>query len=76
MDDPDDPTVAALAWLLASDEPAVRYLARRDLLGEREGDPRAADALDLNPLRVLRAASVTPGGGRARPGSAPPGSTG
>ena len=37
MDDPEDPTTAALAWLLASDEPAVRHLARRDLLGEREG---------------------------------------
>ena len=41
MDDPaDDPTRAAVAWLLASDEPAVRYLARRDLLGEAA----AADA--------------------------------
>ena len=30
----DDPTAAAVAWLLASEEPAVRSLARRDLLDE------------------------------------------
>jgi hypothetical protein len=30
----DDKTSAAVGWLLASAEPAVRLLARRDLLGE------------------------------------------
>ena len=48
----DDPTRAALAWLLASDEPAVRHLARRDLLGD--GDGAAADA-----ARVLEGPKVT-----------------
>ncbi|HET6642963.1 MAG TPA: hypothetical protein VFG93_06780, partial [Gaiellaceae bacterium] len=28
-------STAAVEWLVASDEPAVRYLARRDVLGER-----------------------------------------
>ncbi len=33
---------AAVEWLLASDEPAIGYLARRDVLGERiEPDPEA-----------------------------------
>ena len=31
----DDPTAAAVGWLLRSEEPAVRTLARRDLLDER-----------------------------------------
>src|SRR5918993_5163912 len=45
MDDPaDDPTRAAVAWLLASDEPAVRYLTRRDLLGDPDSEAAAADA--------------------------------
>src|SRR5829696_6136994 len=37
----DDPTAAALAWLLSCDEPAVRYLTRREL---EEGDDAAAAA--------------------------------
>src|SRR5918993_446811 len=45
MDDPADaPTRAAVAWLLASDEPAVRYLTRRDLLGDPDSEAAAADA--------------------------------
>ncbi|HEX8928647.1 MAG TPA: hypothetical protein VGA45_07030 [Actinomycetota bacterium] len=40
----DDPTRAAVAWLLASDEPAVRYLTRRDLLGDPDSEAAAADA--------------------------------
>jgi hypothetical protein len=33
---------AAVEWLLAADEPAIRHLARRDVLGERlEPDPQA-----------------------------------
>jgi hypothetical protein len=31
----DDPTEAAMGWLLRSKEPAVRTPARRDLLDER-----------------------------------------
>ncbi|TMD11111.1 MAG: hypothetical protein E6J00_14455 [Chloroflexi bacterium] len=35
-------TTPAIAWLLASEEPAVGYLTRRDVLGERlEPDPEA-----------------------------------
>lgn len=37
-----DPSGAALGWLLASEEPAVRFLIRRDVLGEEAGDDRAA----------------------------------
>jgi hypothetical protein len=48
MDDPgDDPGPAALAWLLDSDEPAVRYLTRRDVLGDRDGAAAAADAAQI-----------------------------
>jgi hypothetical protein len=43
----DDPTVAALAWLLSSDEPAVRYLTRRELLDDRDGAAAAAEAAQL-----------------------------
>ena len=70
MDDPDDPTPAALAWLLASDEPAVRYLARRDLLGERDGGALAADAarrLEGPKARALLAGQRPDGGFGVRP---------
>ena len=70
MDDPDDPTAAALAWLLASDEPAVRYLARRDLLGERDGGALAADAarrLEGPKARALLAGQRPDGGFGVRP---------
>jgi hypothetical protein len=43
----DDPTTAALAWLCSSDEPAIRYLTRRDVLGDRDGAAAAADAAQL-----------------------------
>lgn len=43
----DDPTVAAVAWLLSSDEPAVRYLTRRELLDDRDGAASAVDAVQL-----------------------------
>jgi hypothetical protein len=43
----DDPTAAALAWLLSSDEPAVRYLTRRDLLDDRDGAGAVADAAQI-----------------------------
>jgi hypothetical protein len=38
----DTKTADALAWLLAAEEPSVRYLARRDLLGEDSPSDRAA----------------------------------
>src|SRR5215218_9064974 len=43
----DDPTAAALAWLLSSDESGVRYLTRRELLDDRDGEAAAADAAQL-----------------------------
>jgi hypothetical protein len=46
----DAPTQAAVTWLLSSDEPAVRFLARRDVLDE----PAEADA-----GQVLAGAKVT-----------------
>jgi hypothetical protein len=36
-----------VAWLLASDEPAVRCLTRRELLGDRDGAAAAADAAQV-----------------------------
>jgi hypothetical protein len=36
---PDDRTRAAVDWLLASREPAIRRLSRRDLLGEEADEP-------------------------------------
>lgn len=39
----DDPTRAAIDWLLASDEPSVRAMMRRDILGEK----RPADAAQI-----------------------------
>jgi hypothetical protein len=57
---------SAIDWLLRSDDPAIRFLARRDLLGEVESslvllsrmghgkDPRAEDALErLLSLRLV-----------------------
>jgi hypothetical protein len=64
----DDPTAAALAWLLASDEPAVRHLARRDLLGD--GPAAAADAarvLEGPKVAVLLAGQRPDGGFGVRP---------
>jgi hypothetical protein len=42
-----DLTAAAVAWLLSSNEPAVRYLTRRDVLGDRDGAAAAADAAQI-----------------------------
>ena len=66
MDDlGDDPAPAALAWLLGSDEPAVRHLTRRDLLGDRDGEAAAADAaqvLEGPKVRALLAGQQPDGG--------------
>ncbi|MGZ4470319.1 MAG: hypothetical protein ACXVXB_17670 [Nocardioidaceae bacterium] len=37
----DEPTADAVEWLLGCDEPAIRHLARRDLLGEPSEEDRA-----------------------------------
>jgi len=66
MDTPgDDQTAAALAWLLASDEPAVRYLTRRDLLDDVESAAAAADAAQILKGPKVRAllAGQRPDGG-------------
>jgi hypothetical protein len=66
MDHPgEDPTPAALAWLLDSDEPAVRYLTRRDLLGDRDGEAAAADSARIlhgPKVRALLAGQQPDGG--------------
>jgi hypothetical protein len=53
----DSGTRSAVDWLLASDEPAVRLLARRDVLGVQ---------VATDPAHVLAGAKVTalPGGQR------------
>jgi hypothetical protein len=43
----DDPSAAALVWLLSSDEPAVRYLTRRELLDDWDGGAAGADATQI-----------------------------
>jgi hypothetical protein len=57
-DDRDD---AAVAWLLTSTEPAVRYLTRRDLLGEESRPDRDA-ILDGARVRALFAGQQPDGG--------------
>jgi hypothetical protein len=66
----DDPTAAALAWLCSSDEPAVRYLTRRELLGDRDGAAAVADAAQLlegPKARALLAGQQPDGGFGVRP---------
>jgi len=56
---------AALAWLLNSEEPAVRHLTRRDLLGDLDGEAAAADAagiLEGPKVRALLAGQQPDGG--------------
>ena len=60
-----DLTAAAVAWLLSSNEPAVRYLTRRDVLGDRDGAAAAADAAQIleGPRTRALLAGPQPGGG-------------
>jgi hypothetical protein len=54
-------TSAAINWLLASDEPAVRYLARREVLGEAlEADE---EAILAGPIVSTLLSGQEPGGG-------------
>ncbi len=62
----DDPTGAAVAWLLASDEPAVRHLTRRDLLGEAAAAD-AARVLEGGIASALLAGQRPDGGFGVRP---------
>src|SRR4029453_80885 len=66
----DDPTAAAVAWLLSSDEPAIRYLTRRELLDERDGAAsgvEAAQILEGPKARALLAGQQSDGGFGAQP---------
>jgi hypothetical protein len=66
MDDPDDPTAAALEWR----PPGARSgPGPVEAVDWGRGGP--SELLTLNALRVLPAGGVTRAGGRARPGSAP-----
>jgi hypothetical protein len=56
-----DPTRAAVDWLLASDEPAIRGMARRDLLDE--ADPPDLRLVLEGPLVRSLLAGQQPGGG-------------
>jgi hypothetical protein len=51
----------AVDWLLSSDEPAVRYLTRRDVLGERV-EPDADEILSGPKVKALLAGQQADGG--------------
>jgi hypothetical protein len=53
--------MTALEWLLGSDEPAVRYLTRRDVLGEDAADD-AAQILEGSKVKALFARQKRDGG--------------
>jgi hypothetical protein len=55
----DEPSDAAIQWLLTSDEPAVRFLTRRDVLGEAA--PRE-DTLEGPKVRLLFSGQRADGG--------------
>jgi len=57
----DDRTRLAIGWLLESEEPAVRYLTRRDLLGDDDPDDRGR-ILDGPWVRALLAGQQEDGG--------------
>jgi hypothetical protein len=61
----DELTGAAVGWLLSSAEPAVRLLARRDLLGEQSG--HADEVLDGPMVRALLSGQDRDGGFGVRP---------
>src|SRR5215510_8730808 len=52
---------AAVGWLLASDEPAVRFMTRRDLLGE-SADEDAAGILTGPKVTTLLSGQQADGG--------------
>ncbi|MDQ3879903.1 MAG: hypothetical protein M3295_02325, partial [Chloroflexota bacterium] len=56
-----EPDERAVAWLLASDEPAIRAMTRRDVLGERRPND-AARVLDGPKVRALFAGQQHDGG--------------
>lgn len=56
----DDRTVLALDWLLASEEPAIRRLTRRDVLGEEKLETQ--DVLEGPKVRALLSGQQPDGG--------------
>jgi hypothetical protein len=61
-----DPARSPVEWLLASDEPAIRGMARRDLL--HEADPPELQRVMEGPIvRALLSGQRTDGGSRRRP---------
>jgi hypothetical protein len=57
----DTGTTSAAEWLLGSDEPAVRYLVRRDVLGEAV-EPRPSEILAGPKVRALLSGQQPDGG--------------
>jgi hypothetical protein len=61
----DGPVADPLPWLLEADDPAVRHVAPRDLVGRHPGDPDLAAARTLamaaDPIASIRAAQQPAG---------------
>jgi hypothetical protein len=58
----DEPTQRAVQWLLKSAEPAIRLLARRDLLGEDIQPEESVEALSGHMVRALLSSQKGDGG--------------
>lgn len=58
----DQRTSAAVEWLLGSDEPAIRMLTRRDVLGERAASQDAAQIMSGPRVRALLSGQQANGG--------------
>jgi hypothetical protein len=59
----DEPTSYAIDWLLGSDEPAIRMLTRRDVLGEAAETDKGRDAILTGPMvTALRSGQRADGG--------------
>src|SRR6186997_2848256 len=64
---PDRLTRAAIDWLLKSDEPGVRLMTRRDLLGESVNAKDAAGVLAGAKVRALMSGQSPDGGFGVKP---------
>jgi hypothetical protein len=59
----DEATSSAIGWLLGSDEPAIRMLTRRDVLGEPGGTDEDTDAISTGPIVTALLSEQQPDGG-------------
>jgi hypothetical protein len=59
----DPPLNSAVTWLLGSDEPAIRVLARRDVLAEEADAGADADRVLAGPKVAALLSGQQPGGG-------------